>query len=130
MGGLCQWTWPRRHRSGCYSVYSVHGVHGACQPGKRCDPEQCYFCHRRAGRKRDVRRAAARLLLDTNRVYRVRHKDLPIRKVNASHVLIFYLLWTSNLVGRDFFAITFECVASQERNFGNGRFRPRPNFYY
>ena len=40
------------------------------------------------------------------------------------------LLWTSNRVGRDFFAITFECVASQERNFGNGRFRPRPNFYY
>ena len=38
--------------------------------------------------------------------------------------------WTSNRVGRDFFAITFECVASQERNFGNGRFRPRPNFYY
>ena len=38
------------------------------------------------------------------------------------------LLWTSNRVGRDFFAITFEYVASQERNFGNGHFRPRANF--
>ena len=66
---LCQWTWPRRHRSGCYSVYSVHGGHGACHPGK--DPGPRYIPDTTAlGGKQGVRRAAARLLLDdTNRLY-------------------------------------------------------------